>query len=230
MIFKFTIKQVRTIVIAFVLFCIKSFSSAQSIDSSINKMYINKNNVLNVKYIKNTFSNGHSKLEGWIVYEKSTEFSEILMLINWKRYKIIGHKFGVWKRFYRTGQVKEIDSMGFNKSDVCKQYDFNKAGCLIKSVKIQPLVYVDYLNRSWAYTLDDFAFINLTFFDCLGIKHQECFQNNFYRSGTWNWYKKGKLVKTKTYQERKLIETKRNQRVTNLRPVVADLGESKSES
>lgn len=180
---------------------------AQETDSTIYKMYNAVRNVTDVKYIKNYYSNGKLESEGWIVLEQSSEDSQILKVKNWRRYYVFDHKFGVWKRYYKDGSLAGVDSNGLNVSEVSKQYEYDKNGCLTKIVFTKPAVSFDKKNQRWTATsLDQIEWSNFRYYDCNGIIREEYFKKNYRKTGVWKWYENGKLIKTKEYKDNKLVK------------------------
>lgn len=182
---------------------------AQEKDSSIYKKYYSVKNVIEVKYIKNYYSNGKLESEGWAVLEKSSAESEIIRVKNWRRYDMIDHKFGIWKRYYKNGSLAGIDSNGINIGDVSKQYEYDKNECLTKVSIMKPAVSLDKAKRWTSNSLDEIEWLNYRYYDCKGIIREENFKKKYAKTGVWKWYENGVLIKTKEYRDNKLIEEKK---------------------
>jgi antitoxin component YwqK of YwqJK toxin-antitoxin module len=191
--------------------------SGQSVDSTIYYLYKDKKNVTGVEYITDYYKNGQLKSEGWIVYEKASSQSEIVQINNWANYDTVVHKFGVWKSYYKRGQISEIDSLGNYSSDIVKDYYYFEPvsegqNCLWKIVTFKPAVSISDVNDKWRFVNEnDVEWIHFQYFrlKCNIIQREEHFTGTKIKSGTWKWYKKGKLSKTKEYKDGKKIAKKK---------------------
>lgn len=200
----------KTITAFIFLMLISIVTHAQEKDSLIYKMYHSKKNVKEVTYVKSYYANGKMESEGWIVLEQSSAESEILKVKNWRRYDIVDHKFGIWKRYHKDGSLAGIDSNGVNVSEISKQYDYDKNGCLTKVSLMKPAVSFDKKSQGWtSSTLDAVEWINYRYYNCNGIMKEEYFEKNYKKTGVWKWYENGALIKTKEYKDNKLIEEKK---------------------
>lgn len=200
-------KVILQCIISLLLF---SQSFAQENDSSIYKHFIKLKNVIDVKYTRDYFPKGQLKAEGWLVIEKPSSESEIVNVENYDKYSVLEWKYGVWKRYFKSGNIAGIDSMGNLPNSESHQYDYNEKGCLTKivyvkekdSIKIETGLFSDYSlrNAEW---------ITFIYFDCDGILKEESFSPANVKNGMWKWYKNGKLINTKEYKDNKLVENKK---------------------
>ena len=184
-----------------------SITFGQVNDSTVYNVYIKKKHVTEVQYVKYYYRKGQLESEGWIIKEKASPESEIIQVTNWKKYDILEHKYGVWIRYYKDGQVAGIDSMGIYPNDIARQYDYNKDRCLTKIVVFEQVKEVENVSSNWVSSrMDDIRKIHFSYYDCEGITHEEHFLTGYKRTGVWKWYKNGKVIKTKEYHNNKLIK------------------------
>lgn len=198
-------KVILQCIISLLLF---SQSFAQENDSSIYKHFIKLKNVIDVKYARDYFPKGQLKAEGWLVLEKPSSESDIVNVENYDKYSVLEWKYGVWKRYFKSGNIAGIDSMGNHPNSESHQYDYNEKGCLTKivyvkekdSIKIETGLLSDYSLRNTEW-------ITLKYYDCDGLLKEENFSPANVKNGMWKWYKNGKLINTKKYKDNKLVET-----------------------
>jgi hypothetical protein len=92
----------------------------QEKDSSLYFFYIKQDNIDTVVYQKEFYKNGNIKNEGWKITEKPLDKSKLTSEVI-PPYGI-DFGFGVWKTYYKGGQVSSIDSNGVNDTAVKRQY------------------------------------------------------------------------------------------------------------
>lgn len=185
-------------------------SFAQENDSSIYKHFINLENVVDVKYARDYFPKGQLKAEGWLVCEKPSSESEIVNVENHDKYSVLEWKYGVWKRYHKSGKLAGIDSMGYNAKAESHHYDYNEKGCLTKIVFVKEKDSIKIETGMFSeYSLRNTERITFKYYDCDGILKEESFSPENVKNGTWKWYKNGKLFKTKEYKDGKLLKAKK---------------------
>ncbi len=183
---------------------------AQENDSSIYKHFITMDNVVDVKYVRNFFTKGQLKSEGWLVSEKSSPDSEIAKVENYEKDSVLEYKYGVWKRYHESGKIAGIDSMGNIPNSESHQYDYNEKGCLTKIVFVKEKDAIKIETGNFAeYSLRNTEWITFKYYNCAGILKEESFSPENIKNGTWKWYKNGKLYKTKDFIDNKLVATKK---------------------
>ena len=179
-------------------------------DSSIYFLYKDKKNVISVQYEKTYYPCDSLKHEGWMVNELPTLKSEISNhadSINGSSYT-----FGVWKFYYKNGKISSIDSNGVSDTAIKRQYFYAKSGCLKKIIIIKPLTTTYKTNdMKFAGPVKRYEWLKRIKYDCNGILIEEFFSPSQQPSGTWKYYKKGKLIKTKAFDgDGRCIKTERH--------------------
>jgi hypothetical protein len=149
------------------------------------------------------------KSEGWLVLEKSSPESKIVKVENYDKYTVLEYKYGVWKRYYESGKIAGIDSMGYTPNSESHQYDYNEKGCLTKIVFVKEKNTIKIETGMFAeYSLRNTEWITFKYYSCEGLLREESFSPENVKNGTWKWYKDEKLYKTKEYKDNKLIDKK----------------------
>jgi antitoxin component YwqK of YwqJK toxin-antitoxin module len=167
-------------------------------------------NVVDVKYARDYFPKGQLKSEGWLVCENPSPESDIVKVENYDNYPLLEYKYGVWKRYYKSGNIAGIDSMGNLPNSASHQYDYNEQGCLTKIVFVKEKDSIKIETGMFSeYSLSNTERITFKYYDCDGILKEESFSPENVKNGTWKWYKNGKLFKTKEYKDGKLLKAKK---------------------
>lgn len=200
----------KSILTLFLSLLFYSLSYAQENDSSVYKDFIKIDNVIDVKYHRDYYQKGQLKSEGWLVCEQSSPESEIVKVENYANYPVLEYKYGVWKRYYKSGNIAGIDSMGTLPNSESHQYDYNEKGCLTKIVFVKEKDSIKIETGMFSeYSLRNAERITFKYYDCDGILKEESFSPENVKNGTWKWYKNAKLYKIKEYKDGKLVKAKK---------------------
>ena len=103
-------------------------------DSSVIKPFldtVNFPNVDTIYYEINKRLNDKILSEGWTIEEKAGPNSTILKIEGSSEDLIMLHKIGVWKHYYKNGQIEAIDTINYEKEHrFGSQTFYNKDGSL----------------------------------------------------------------------------------------------------
>jgi antitoxin component YwqK of YwqJK toxin-antitoxin module len=118
-----------------------TLSCYAQIDSSIYYFFSSKDkfpNVTDVYHSRIYFTNNQLKSEGWIVEEKAGSTATILSFEKSTDNILTLHKFGIWKYYYRNGDVKAIDTIFYDENGhrYGSQNFFSHAGQLYKRFEL----------------------------------------------------------------------------------------------
>lgn len=148
------IKLARIVQISFIIMTSMSFAQ----DSSYIYQYLDKDifPTVDTAYYKKDFRLGKLRSEGWTIEEKNLDSASLTEIkgtdddITFKGTTIL-HKVGVWKFYYGTGNVSEIDTILFSEGHFHgNQHFYSKDGTLesIVLLRLKNKIYTNQIYLS----------------------------------------------------------------------------------
>lgn len=106
----------NSFILFYVLLIINSNKLISQIDSAVFYNYIKYSGITKVRYVTKKYSKKKIKEEGWIVYYKNAANSKIFKIKDAPPDQEYQFKVGIWKGYYKKGNIQYIDSAIVNDS------------------------------------------------------------------------------------------------------------------
>jgi hypothetical protein len=179
------------------LICFQSnLTFSQSPDSSTYYKLKQLNSNANVYYVYGRFNDGSLEYEGWVQDKDSIE-----------------SKFGIWKHYYKGGQIWRIEDKAINNTDTLHQKLYNKKGDLTNEFSFL-LKDPSPLGTSYTSTMDIYSvskYLSVRRYKHGKLKSIKNWKgNSLKKEGTWLFFNESeKILEEKHYSNGKLLSSKK---------------------
>jgi hypothetical protein len=188
----------KTLILIFILSKLLSFG--QSSDSSVYFLFKDQENIESIIFHQDFYLNGNVKREGWFVKEKPVEKSKIHIALKTPPGSLLS--VGVWKTYYRNGNVLSVDSFGINDTMITRFHFYKKNGFIDRIVIIKPLTLLYTSNDKFFGSVSNYEWMKKYIYYKNKLAVETFFTYKMKPSGIWKYYHNDNVIYTEEYDEK----------------------------